>query len=137
MNALSKLSQIQSHEKWKIENHGIVTAQRKRGSIRNLLDFNGVVQLACKNLNNMTKEQASPYVNNLSTKYLHIIQAIDKQRLITRLFIQVILWICRFDKNFQSLEKCYRALPTKPKTEQIFPKKGGFSNGGNTCYMAT
>lgn len=140
MNSLSPLSHLQNHEKWVVSAGQIHHAQKTRGRLKNLLDFNQVVQFSSQQMRGKTQQEVKGYFDHLSLKYTHIKQAIDRQNLISRLFIKVVLWFYRFDTHFNQLKTTFNALERetpqaiKPYT---FSLKGGFVNGGNTCFFAT
>ncbi|QLH35101.1 MAG: hypothetical protein HWD61_02260 [Parachlamydiaceae bacterium] len=99
------------------------------------MDFNAVVNFTRKEIHHCTSVQASLYVKNLTRKYQHIKESIEKQHLLTRLFLKIILFFSGFTQNFDKLITSFRSLKTdKPLQPQVL--NGGFSNGGNTCFIA-
>ncbi|CUI17218.1 Ubiquitin carboxyl-terminal hydrolase DUB-1 [Candidatus Protochlamydia naegleriophila] len=154
MHSHFSLPLLSNNQKWTVENDIIVAQPKSRNCLGNLLDFNAVVQVAHKKLVDQSKEEARRVVHSLSAKYSHIKQAVNQHNVINRLFIKLVLWIYGFDKHFQQLENAFFNLPDNsdvlPAIEAnlltigasevspyAFSQKGGFHNGGNTCFLAT
>jgi hypothetical protein len=151
---LDNLSSIKPTENWTVANHQIVRVEKRKGKLKNLINFNTVMKVARDEIQGKSLQDISSCMANLTKRYNDIKSAISKQNPITKLFLRVVLYYCRFDRNYKELleaqsktpieiQSTINAIKTKPEIVQLPivkqalpPIRGGFQNAGNTCPIA-
>lgn len=160
---LEPLNTIRESENWYVVHSHIKCFAKKRGQLKNFLEFNKVMKVAISQLQMhiYANDKIEGYINKLSSRYIRIKSALVKKPLMTRLFLRVVFFINRFEDHHQQLIKLWqkinhnKILAQPPQAVEEERKKvdcmvdeilelknkapatrGGFQNGGSTCFMA-
>lgn len=151
--SLNKLDQIDSNHKWVVDHCEIKSVLKKKGQLKNIIDFDKVVKFTSQKLQD--KNQISEVsIENLGLKYRNIKLAVQRQFCLTRFFLKIVLYFMDFDKHFEELHQQYKSLKVRHSNPLINQQpnqveikendiqspqpvlRGGFANGGDTCFGA-